>query len=842
VLLSSIANVHAASVIFFKIDSASSTFMDPSQTYNGYTPGTNVRYLIFLNVTTKLGGSVVKITNLTITDTLPTGLTYVSGSQLSDPSAASFSVVGQELIWNWSTTQLSTVVNPPNVANARYQATAEINATVDSTVADNTYLTNNAATGYDVVTPKSVQSDTTYDTVWIARPVLDIAKQSPAEVENGSSFNYILTLNNTGHFDATGVKVTDILPTGVTHTPGTSTASSGSFAVDNGTAVIWTGTIGNVTGTHVVTITIPVNVNTPAKSLYNSANYTAYPCISEFTHTSASCTTTVFHPKIMLTKTPSAPVIENDTSVTYTYNVTNIGDVPLSAVNITDSMYGSIVQGQSLAVGRSVLVTKTVSLIVTTTNTATASGVDQLGKVVTAQSSTTVTVLHPKIMVTKVPSATTVENDTSVTYTYNVTNVGDTPLSAVNVTDNTFGVIASGQSLIVGQSKLFTKTVILTATTTNTATAVGADMLATKVSATATATVTVLHPKIMVTKVPSATTVENDTSVTYTYNVTNVGDTPLNSVSITDSVFGSITSGRSLGVGQSLQLTYTVALTATTTNTATASGTDELSTVVQSQASSTVTVLHPAIKLTKVASATTVESGTSVTYTFNVTNTGDTTLSAVNITDNVYGSIASMQSLAVGQSKVFTKTVVMTSTTTDTATALGVDTLSTKVSATASATVTVLHPAIKLTKVPNATTVNSGSSVTYTFNVTNTGDTALSDVNITDNTYGVIASMQSLAVGQSKVFTKTVVMTSTTTDTATAIGVDTLDTKVSASASATVTVKVPPPPMVGGVSASVNAFNFMATWSSLISLVAAALLLKGLIARKKREKKADAHS
>ncbi|HML03400.1 MAG TPA: hypothetical protein VK487_08510, partial [Candidatus Bathyarchaeia archaeon] len=128
----------------------------------------------------------------------------------------------------------------------------------------------------------------------------------------------------------------------------------------------------------------------------------------------------------------------------------------------------------------------------------------------------------------------------------------------------------------------------------------------------------------------------------------------------------------------------------------------------------------------------------------------------------------------------------------------------------------------------------------YTFNVTNTGDTALSDVNITDNTYGVIASMQSLAVGQSKVFTKTVVMTSTTTDTATAVGVDTLGTKVSASASATVTVS--PPPMVGGVSASVNAFNFMAPWASLIFLVAAALLLRGLIAKKKREKKADAHS
>jgi uncharacterized membrane protein YozB (DUF420 family) len=84
-------------------------------------------------------------------------------------------------------------------------------------------------------------------------------------------------------------------------------------------------------------------------------------------------------------------------------------------------------------------------------------------------------------------------------------------------------------------------------------------------------------------------------------------------------------------------------------------------------------------------------------------------------------------------------------------------------------------------------------------------------------------------------------MTSTTTDTATAVGVDMLNTKVSAIASATVTVTIVHPP-VGGVSASVSAFNFLAPWLSLISLLAFAMLLKGLIAKKKRGQKADARS
>jgi hypothetical protein len=38
---------------------------------------------------------------------------------------------------------------------------------------------------------------------------------------------------------------------------------------------------------------------------------------------------------------------------------------------------------------------------------------------------------------------------------------------------------------------------------------------------------------------------------------------------------------------------------------------------------------------------------------------------------------------------------------------------------------------------------------------------------------------------------------------------------------------------VGGVSASVNAFSFLAPWLSTVSLLAATVLLKGFITRKK---------
>jgi len=397
VLMFSIASVHATSVVYIKTHHTPSTFKDPSSFYDGYTPGTSIRYHIYLNVTLSSGGPVVAITNLTMTDTLPTGLTYVSGSQISDPAAVSFSALGQVLFWNWSSNVLNTVVNPPELpAGTLYEAAVEFNATVDSNVPDNTYLNNIAQASYNEVITHVLSQPGTSDTVWIARPILDIAKQAPAVVENGSSFNYVLTLNNTGNLDAIGVNVSDSLPSGAIHTPGTSTASSGSFAVDSATQVVWTGTIGNVSGTHIVTITIPVTADTPpATSLFDSAAYTAYPNITEFTNANANCTTQVLHPSIDVTKVgPLGAVVGNN--VTYTITVTNTGDCPLVNVTVVDSLLGPIYNG-GLSVGENKTFNVTYTVKVTDPNpllnTVTASGKDSLGTSVSHSASWSVEIL-----------------------------------------------------------------------------------------------------------------------------------------------------------------------------------------------------------------------------------------------------------------------------------------------------------------------------------------------------------------------------------------------------------------------------------------------------------------
>jgi uncharacterized repeat protein (TIGR01451 family) len=400
-LIAPIVSVQATSVVYIKTHHTPSAFKDPSGFYDGYTPGTSIRFHIYLNVTTSFGGSVVAITNLTMADTLPVGLTYVPGSQITDPAAVSFSAVGQVLVWNWSSNVLNTVVNPPELpADVLYEATAEFNATVDNTVPDDTYLNNIAQASYNEVITHVLSQPGTSDTVWIAKPILDIIKQGPTAVENGSSFNYVLTLNNTGSLDASGIDVSDFLPSGAIHAPGTATASTGSFTVDSGTLVVWTGMIGNVSGSHIVTITIPVAANTPpATSVTNAAGYTAYPSFTEFTNGNATCVTQVLHPSIDVTKHGPVGAHVGDT-ITYTIVVTNTGDCPLSNVTVVDSLLGPI-YSNGLALGE----TKTFNVTYTVKasdpspllNTVTASGKDSLATSVSDSASWSVIILQAPV-------------------------------------------------------------------------------------------------------------------------------------------------------------------------------------------------------------------------------------------------------------------------------------------------------------------------------------------------------------------------------------------------------------------------------------------------------------
>jgi len=101
------------------------------------------------------------------------------------------------------------------------------------------------------------------------------------------------------------------------------------------------------------------------------------------------------HPAIALVKTADPVSVNPGGSVTYTYKVTNTGDVDLTNVTVEDDVLGHIGTLPSLATGASQTLRKTVTITLTskTHNVATADGTDPLGRHVSAQDDATITVV-----------------------------------------------------------------------------------------------------------------------------------------------------------------------------------------------------------------------------------------------------------------------------------------------------------------------------------------------------------------------------------------------------------------------------------------------------------------
>ncbi len=158
-------------------------------------------------------------------------------------------------------------------------------------------------------------------------------------------------------------------------------------------------------------------------------------------------------------------------------------------------------------------------------------------------------------------------------------------------------------------------------------------------------------------------------------------------------------------------------------------------------------VIAPDIKVNKTASLTgtcpgsdplAVSVGDTVTYCFNVSNTGDVNLTSVKVIDNIYGHVLATPLLAPGESieGMVTHTVVKSDepSVTNTANATGTDPLGGTVNDTDDCTINVtIHPDVKLEKTSSPAIVAPGGNVTYTINYTNTGTVPLTDVVITEH-------------------------------------------------------------------------------------------------------------
>ncbi len=645
------------------------------------------------------------------------------------------------------------------------------------------------ASGTPPTGPAVTSNPSTFTVDTTPGPSLALLKAAtPSTVTSaGQIVTYHFQVTNTGNTTLTGVSAADTSFTG-TGTPPVITCPVTTLAPDASTTC---------TGTYVVT-----QADIDAGSIVDTATATGTPPVGPaVTSNPSTATVTVdSNPSIALLKTVSPiTVTAAGRTVTYSFLVTNTGNTNLTGVSATDTAFSgtgtppvitcpvtTLAPGAATTCTGTYVVTQADVDAGTVVNTATASGTPPTGPAVTSAPSTATITSNPTpalaLLKTADPTSVTSAGQI-ITYSFWVTNTGNTTLTNVSAADTSFSgtgpppvitcpvtPLAPQATTICTGTYVTTQADINAGSIVNTGTTTGTPPTGPAVTsdpATATVTATAAPSIALLKTVTPATLSTAGRTVTYSYAITNTGNTDLTGVSATDTAFS--------GTGTPPVITCpvtTLAPQATTictgtyistqadvdagsiVDTATASGTPPTGPAVTSALSTaTITVTAtPALALLKTASPSAVASaGQVVTYSYMLTNTGNTTLTGVTAADTAFSGTGTppvitcpVSTLAPQETTTCTGTYVTTQadinagSIVNTATATGIAPTGETVTAapsTATVTATAL-PALALLKSADpAVVTTAGQMVTYSFLVTNAGNTTLTGISVTDTSF-----------------------------------------------------------------------------------------------------------
>ena len=247
--------------------------------------------------------------------------------------------------------------------------------------------------------------------------------------------------------------------------------------------------------------------------------------------------------------------------------------------------------------------------------------------------------LHPDIEIDKRVDRQTVHVGDTLNYTFVVSNEGDTPLAVVFSDPRCdAGTLVAPEDSVLGVEETWTyrcSHVVLDGDPNplpNTARVTGSDELGGEDSDEDSESVTIIRPSALVVKEGNVFAYPGDT-VTFSFAVTNNGNTPLSDVVVTDdrcapvvrvSGDAALDPGETWMYGCSKQIPagHRIGDENPIRNVATASGKDQLGKTVTSSDDHLVRVLHPAIDIEKTGPARALV-GTPLGYTLTVTNPGD---------------------------------------------------------------------------------------------------------------------------------------------------------------------------------------------------------------------------
>jgi uncharacterized repeat protein (TIGR01451 family) len=558
-------------------------------------------------------------------------------------------------------------------------------------------------------------SDTDTALVDVVHPAIEIAKTPDSQmVRSGSTADFTIVVTNTGDVTLTDVTVTDTLAPDCD-------ATLGSLAPDE--SEDYSCSLANVTA-----------------DFTNTATVTGTPPVGSDVSNSDTALVDVIHPAIEIAKTPDSQMARYGSTVTFTVAVTNTGDVPLTDVTVTDAQAPDCDQAVG-ALGIGDFYTTTCShpnVMADFTNTATVTGTPPAGPDVSDFDTAFVDVINPSIEIAKTPDSQIVNYSSAATFTIAVTNTGDAPLTNVIVSDALAPNCArTVGALTVGDNQVYTCTLAnVINDLINTAIVTGTPPVGPDVGDSDVAFVDVVNPYIRIVKTPDVQVVRNGSTATFTITVVNTSDATLSNVIVSDPQ--SPNCARAVGTlaaGNDHTYTCTVAgVTDDFVNNATVTGTPPVGPDVSDSDIAFVDVIDPHIQIAKMPDTQIVRPNATVTFTIAVINTGDVPLTDVIVRDDLVPNCNALPgTLAVSENWQHTCTVTGVITDfTNTAIVTGTPSVGDDVTDTDTAFVDVIDPVIEISKTPDTQTVTSGSIAIFTISVTNTGDTSLADVTISD--------------------------------------------------------------------------------------------------------------
>jgi uncharacterized repeat protein (TIGR01451 family) len=343
-------------------------------------------------------------------------------------------------------------------------------------------------------------------------------------------------------------------------------------------------------------------------------------------------------------------------------------------------------------------------------------------------------------------------------YSYQVTNSGNVTLSNISVTDDkasvtcpdTSGGLAPTASITCTAQYTVTQADLDAGSVTNTAFSSDGTTDSPPDSETVDGQ---QNPALDIQKTADPTTFQDVGDViAYSYDVTNSGNVTLFDVTVTDDLIASVSCpDTSAGLAPSDTITCTGSYTITqqdltngsVTNTASASDGTTASTDVSETVTSSATA---ALTISKSAGQPTyTQVGETIDYSYEVTNTGDSTLFDITVSDDRVSPVScpdTSAGLAPGDSITCTGTYSVTQADLDAGSITNVASATdgTNTSPTDSETVTAIEQAqLSLVKTPSVTEASRGDTIVYTYEITNTGNVTINGLELVDDILGAIS-------------------------------------------------------------------------------------------------------